>query len=197
MKTKKPNRGKAEKKVKKTYVCGECGGEFGTKSELRRHMLTAHPDKALEEEVAKDEFLSKLHRFVKWNLDRGVVIARYLTERGDLQADWREAFGDGEEVDMEEFVEGLERLMKLYKRFGRYLDYVAWTDDDGAVEEAAVAFDDPDNYLRLASDDECVEVLHWCGKTGWLVIDYCDHHAEHVGSLLEDYSGTSKLLAEE
>jgi hypothetical protein len=188
---------KSDNAVKKRmYVCGECGAEFASRSDLRRHVFTAHPDKALEEEVAKDEFLSRLHRFVKWNLDRGVIIARYLTERDDLQVDWREAFGDCEDVDIKKFIDGLERLKKLYKRFGRHLDYLAWADDE-AVDEVAVEFDDPDNYIRLVSDDECVEALHWCGRTGWLVIDYCDRHAEHVGRLLHDYSGASKLLAEE
>ncbi len=45
---------KFDKKVAKTYVCGECGAEFQSMEDLRRHVEEKHGDKALEEKVVED-----------------------------------------------------------------------------------------------------------------------------------------------
>jgi hypothetical protein len=184
--------------AKKTYICGECGAEFGNRSDLRRHVLVAHPDEALEEEVSKDELLCRLHNFVKWNLHRGVVVAWYLGGFNDLQEDWRKAFGGDADIDMKEFTDGLERLKNVYRRFGRHLDYAVYRDED--VEEVAVAFDRPEEYDELWSEDGCVLATPLCGI--WVVLNFCERRIDTISDVIREYSGgklfaAAKLFAED
>ena len=181
MKNKNTNKGKAGgKAVAKTYVCGECGAEFRSMKDLRRHVEEKHGDKALEEKVAEDALTSKVHKFVKWNIEQNVVIARYTEE--ELQEDWKEALGEGG-ISLKEFADGLERLKELYRRFGRYLDFFVHTDDRGGIREVVVAYDDPEDYVELWDGDDCVAASPF--ERRWIVVDFCEKEFWVVDDIMQ------------
>ena len=152
------------------YVCGECGAEFANRRDLHHHVATVHYDKPIEKEAEKDALVSRIHKFVKWNVERNVVIAWYTLE--DFQEEWKEALGEGGlKVSLKEFVDGLERLKKLYRLFGRYLDYRVYTDNQGGIRKVAVAFDDPREYEKLWNGDDCLAASP-LGRR-WIVVDFC------------------------
>jgi len=165
---------------KRIYVCGECGAEFASKRDLRHHVAVQHYDKPIEKEAEKDALAGKIHKFVKWNVERNVVIAWYVSEE-DLQEEWKEALGEGG-IGLREFVDGLERLKKIYSRFGRYLDYKAYTDKQGGIRKVAVAFDDPREYEKLWDGDDCLAASP-LGR-GWIIVDFCGKDFGIAGDIM-------------
>jgi len=106
--------------------------------------------------------------------------------------DWREALGEGD-ISMEEFADSLEKLKRLHRRFGRYIDYVVWADKQGVIDEVAVAFDRPEEYDELWGGGDCVAASPLLSN-GWVVVDFCEREFGVVGDIMRDVEGASKWM---
>ena len=73
-------------------------------------------------------------------------------------------------------------------------------DRDEDVEEVTVAFDRPEEYDELWSEDGCVLATPLCGR--WVVLNFCERRIDTISDVIREYSGgkvfaAAKLFAED